>query len=166
MGHSIQVILGPRAAVEALAENWVYAKAFALPQGFAAMPLTDELSDDIMELLRKNGKVKPFVWFSEAHQEVLEQASSRTQLAYLETDYFGGLGMQCAVLFEKGKLTLGPLKTETLWDEQLQQYRSVPEGERAINAVLQAMGVWKGKMLDEFDALELGKYRNNEVFFR
>lgn len=168
MSHSIQVILGRQQAIESLAERWVEAKAYPLPQGFAVIPLTPRLSDDIQELLRKSGRVEPFACFTEAHRELLEHESRRLNaaLAYLETDYFGGTGSQCAVLFENGQQTLYPLKTETKWNTELHQYVHQPEGERAINAVLKAMGVWNSKAMDKFDALELGKYRTNEAFFR
>lgn len=167
MSHFIQVILGKQRSIESLAERWVQAKAYPLPQGFAVIPLTPRLSDDIEELLQKSGRVEPFAYFTEAHRELLEHESRRLNaaLAYLETEYIGGIGLQAAVLFENGKQSINPLKTKTV-REELQDFRQEPAGERAINVVLKAMGVWKSKAFDEFNALRLDKYRNNEDFLR
>lgn len=166
MGHSVRIVVGPRGAIEGLAERWVKARVCDLPLGFAGMPLTDELADDINDLLQKPNRIGPFELLSEAHQEVLEQSSRRAPLAYLETKYFGGTGSQCAVLFEGGRATLGPLKTFNPWDDKLLKYGQVPSREGAINTVLRAMGVWRRPGSDEFETLELGRYRSNDALLR
>lgn len=63
-------------------------------------------------------------------------------LAYLETDYFGGIGTQAGLLFEKGNMTVEPV-----------------EGEGTINYILERMGVYRERGKDEFDSLGLGNYR-------
>lgn len=73
----------------------------------------------------------------------MERYSFRTRLAYIETDYFGGAGTQSGVLYENGKISVGP--------------RS---GEGTINFLLKELGVWHYPDRDEFDMLGLGKYRH------
>ncbi|MDX2006367.1 MAG: hypothetical protein SFU83_13905 [Meiothermus sp.] len=166
MGHSVRIVVGSRGALEWLATRWVKARVCDLRLGYAGMPLTDELADDINDLLQKPTRIVPFELLSESHHEVLEQSSQHAPLAYLETKYFGGTGSQCAVMFEGGRVTLGPLKTYTPWDEKLLKYGQVPSREGAINAVLRAMGVWRRPGSDEFETLELGRYRSNDALLR
>ena len=67
-------------------------------------------------------------------------------VAYFETDYWGGEGEQSAVLWERGEMVYGPAKS-----------RLGP-----INGALRRMGVERGAALDEFDAVGLGRYRDND----
>jgi len=66
-------------------------------------------------------------------------------IAYLEAEFFGGVGQQAHVLFEEG-VALGP-----------------PVIARdAINQALRLLGVVPGGHHDEFDAVGLGRFRSTE----
>jgi hypothetical protein len=69
---------------------------------------------------------------------------------------FGGVGSQCAVVWRDGAVVLGPLKTT---DED---GNMTPLLEGAINRALRALGVQRGSVRDEFEALGLGWHRDNE----
>ncbi len=81
--------------------------------------------------------------FREQAKKALEGAARPGPLAYIETDYAGGVGTQAGVLLERGKVVLGPV-----------------EGEGTVNRLLNAIGVWHRPGEDEFDALSLGRYRH------
>jgi hypothetical protein len=78
-------------------------------------------------------------------------------LAYVETEYFGGRGFQGAVVWANGQLIFGPALTG---DREDFQTDNLPDN--AINIALRILGVLKGNSHDEFDAIGLGKHRNNE----
>ena len=77
-----------------------------------------------------------------AAEQILQQYSFRTKLAYVETDYFGGVGTQAGVLYENGRISIEP--------------RS---GDGTINLLLKELGVWCRPGKDAFDSLNLGRYR-------
>lgn len=62
----------------------------------------------------------------------------------IQTDYFAGLGEQCASLYEDGKVIIA---------------------ERSIDDILCALGVIKTDSKDEFDTLNLGDYRHSEYYY-
>ena len=84
----------------------------------------------------------PLAWFSPQAAWLMESVSLRTRLAYIETDYFGGTGTQAGVLYEDGRVSLGP-----------------ENGGGTIETLLEALGVRPSPGQDRFAALELGRYR-------
>jgi len=76
---------------------------------------------------------------------LLIDASQIDTVAYVETEYFGGDGGEGAIVARGGKIVFGPA-----------------EGEGSINAALQLLGAKKEGGRDEFDSIELGRFRSNE----
>ncbi len=160
--HCIRGFIGKEGIIKDFANNWIEAKPVTLAQGFSIIFLTDELYDSIVELIDSKLEVdykEFFYYLSPSIYEVLIQESRNGKLAYIETDYFGGVGTQSAVLFENSKIKIKPLKTETFWDEKTNSFCHKPEGEKAINIVLKELGVYKEKGRDEFDSIGLGSLR-------
>lgn len=147
MGHHIRAVIGKRSDVQKLADDWVFSKLIELPQDFAMVPMTIRLLENVEELME----------LSEAELDcgldgldnsvirLLEEYSLQTKLAYIETDYFGGIGTQGGVLYENGAEKISP-----------------QVGKGSINVLLKELGAWRKPDKDEFDCLELGKYRHIE----
>jgi hypothetical protein len=161
MGQYLHAVIGPKHVVGAFANNWVPARAVSLAKGFAVVPLTAALFDDIVGQAKAQ-KPDPYQGFERLASEVvsaIEDASQKGPLVYLETDYLGGLGRQAAIAWIKGKVAAGPCQSETV---------STPEGqsdkpeERAINRVFTKLGIWRHPGLDPFEALGLHRYRDTE----
>ena len=66
-----------------------------------------------------------------------------SKYALIQTDYFAGIGTQSASLYENGTLTIE---------------------NKSIN-VLKEIGVKRTPLADEFDTLNLGKYRATEYYY-
>ncbi len=147
MGHCIHAIIGNHESICKLAGDWIRANEIELPQGFGMILCTDELLDDIAELMETESEsgepcFPELDYFDVSVKELMERYSFRTKLAYIETDYFGGFGTQSGVLYENGKIAVAP-----------------KSGEGTINALLKELGIWRTSDKDEFDMLELWKYR-------
>lgn len=144
MGHSIRAVIGKRADVQKISEDRL-CKVIELPQDFCMVPLTIKLLEDMEELpeLSCEDPCSELDGFDRTVKEILEQYSFRTKLAYIETDYFGGVGTQGGVLYENGCEACPPRV-----------------GEGTINALLKELGARHRPGTDEFDSLELGKYRH------
>ena len=66
------------------------------------------------------------------------------QYGIIQTDYFGGVGSQCASLYDNGQLLIG---------------------EKMIDDILRELGVVRTKDKDEFDILNLGEYRSGDHYY-
>ena len=92
-----------------------------------------------------------FTYLSESLAELLKTLSRRSPVLYLETDYFGGLGAQSALLFRDGAAIFGPNNSD----------------DTPISEALRIVGVKRGANdFDEFDAVGLGVYRSNDDWLK
>ncbi|BCU77819.1 hypothetical protein [Luteolibacter sp. LG18] len=144
MGHHISGIIGAPAILRDFArENSLHAPA-ALKGGLAFLPLDD---DHLEALFPRPGEFDPaMTYLSAALKDVLAVLSSLGPVAYVETDYFGGTGVQGATVYRDGRCVLEP-RTE--------EYGVVSEA-------LRLLGVAAEWGEDEFDAVGLGRHRSNE----
>lgn len=149
MGHNISAIIGRQSTIQKLADTWISAPVIELPQEFAMVFLTDTLIESIEELnhISDDFCCPELCNFSIIAEQLLQEFSLHTRLAYIETDYFGGVGTQGGVLYENGKILIKP--------------RS---GEGTINEMLKELGVSCMRGLDEFDSLKLGNYRHMQDY--
>jgi hypothetical protein len=109
-----------------------------LNQGKAMIPITDELRE-FYEI--------PFCPLTDQVKEIPAGICSLAKkipgkTAYLEAEFFGGIGSQAAAIWDMGNLIFGPVVKAC-----------------AINEALQKLNVVKGDSHDEFEALGLGRHR-------
>ena len=113
-----------------------------LSQGTAVIPLTVDLRDlyevPFLVLMEESGGEMP-----SAIEEILR--CFKRPVAYLEAEFFGGVGTQASVVRKEHGLIFGPLVSP-----------------HAINDALRLLGIEKGDHHDEFEALELGKHRDTD----
>jgi hypothetical protein len=141
MAYTLQAIIGDIAVLQA--ESPANATVVVLPQGKAMIPLTQRLfaknefpslpltDEGCAAVLPRSidGFVAPFI--------------GRGKFAYVEAEFFGGVGTQAIVTWDdKGNASL-PLVDA-----------------HAINKALRFLGVQIGDHHDEFNALGLGKHRS------
>ncbi len=74
-------------------------------------------------------------------------------VAYVETEYFGGMGTQAAATYIAGVPTVAGRHTNET---------GVETDSLAINEALAAIGVRRKGQMDEFDTIGLGRYRHTE----
>jgi hypothetical protein len=163
MGRMIQAVIGRTAPVSEFASRWVLARLIPLHQDFAMVPVTDALHDDIVELanISKPDPFDGFMLLAAGVEAALREASAVGALAYIETEYFGGISSQCAIAWDRGRVLVGPVTTKTTWDHLGVSHH--PPGEWAINLVLAELGVRAVGKMDRFDSLGLGNYRETNV---
>lgn len=144
MGHMIRAIVGKDNVIQSITEHRVYAEMTKLPQGYAFIFLNDYLFDDIEKMYDlENTRNYPHLnYLTDSVIDFLKDNSIGAQLVYIETDYFGGYGTQAGVIFENGDMKFEPI-----------------DGKGTVNHLLKLLGVKKHLMKDEFDTLELYKYR-------
>lgn len=116
-----------------------------LNQGVTLIPLTDEIIDSMPN---QAAQAAPFGrdWrLNAALEKLIVHLSKFGKVAYVDIDYFGGVGTQDAAIWENEKLIFGPVHTA---------------GHGAVNQALRRFGVVKGNAIDEFDAVDLSRFRH------
>jgi len=110
---------------------------------------------------------KPIAPYEELTTEIrkkIKDLSFYGKCAYIETEYFGGTGVQISETWENGKKIEGPLISfdgveNTMKDE------NVTAVDNSINQTLKNIGIYRHEGKDEFDSVRLGEYRSNGKIF-
>ncbi len=93
-------------------------------------------------------------------REMIRDLSALGKCAYIETSYFGGLGVQISETWDKGIRIDGPLISYDGVENKM-NYKDVTVVDYPINRALKNLGILKEEDKDEFDTIGLGKYRSN-----
>lgn len=152
MGHSIHGFIAGYDALTTAARDLPGARVCRLGSGFGFVPVTQEVAswdDPAAEYEYLDRLTAPMAAWG------LEQSRS-FPLAFVQTDYHGGTGSQCAVVWRDGAVSFGPVETVDTYDT------TTPLLEGAINRAVRFLGVERGDARDEFEALGLNVYRDNE----
>ncbi len=82
-----------------------------LGQGLSLMPMTDEVFDGVTD--DSDGRDLGFWRLPGGFDALLAQSSAARPIAYVEAEYFGGVGKQRAAVWADSALALGPLEEPT-----------------------------------------------------
>ena len=147
MGYHLNAILGDLKRLQAVASTVPPAAVVPLTGELGLIPLTEELFDAINKgsTEKYEADERHFTYLSMQIARWLESLSAGTTIAYIEADYFGGRGTQCAVAWRDGIEVLPPTKAKG-----------------AINQVLRLLGIHAQSGQDEFDTVGLSRHRNME----
>jgi hypothetical protein len=155
VGHYIHGFIARFGSLREAAVSLGGAVVTPLALGFGLLPLTEELAGP-------NGP-----WpFEQLHRLTLVLAdwavlqSRHFPLAYIETNYFGGVGTQAAIVWRDGVAAFGPELSETKWVDG--KFVSPSYLDKAINRSLRLLGMFRGEVVDEFDAVGLGRHRSDD----
>ncbi|MEU5257397.1 hypothetical protein [Amycolatopsis sp. NPDC021455] len=153
MGFCLEAVIAGEAVLRRLAGN---IPIVPLHGPLSMLPMTDEYFDAVSApgAAELEGVWKAPVGFGDS----LAACSELGPVAYVEADYSGGVGSQSAQVWHRGTVILGPLRIAV--------GERPPSGGSPISQALRALGVRRGRHLDEFDAVRLGRYRRTEEWLR
>jgi hypothetical protein len=123
-----------------------------LRQGLTLVPMSEELHDTVTDWT--TDKPAGFWSLPGGFDRVLCDWSKFGPVAYVETDYFGGVGSQRAALWQDGTLAFGPVFIDV--------GQPVPGAGTPISQVLARLGVARDGYVDEFEAVGLQRHRATE----
>ncbi|MBC8143450.1 MAG: type II toxin-antitoxin system VapC family toxin [Armatimonadetes bacterium] len=122
----------------------------SLPQNIVLLPLTEVLYDRWLAdgISADNASIyaPELTRLPLAIGDALCELSKRGMVVYVEADYFGGVGDQCAVVWQGGVSVMFPARRTG----------------NAINEALARLGVRAAPPLDSFDTVGLGRFRHTE----
>jgi hypothetical protein len=144
MGHHLSAIITSSSI------DVTTATSFDLPvfveNGFTIIALDAEHSDYWQQQLGLMDHSTPEMILDCVVTHHFAQQIGATRYAIIETDYFGGVGDQMAVVYEN-------------------QHMLMPPTHGGINAALRLLGVQRRGDVDEFDTIHLGRYRDFSAYF-
>jgi hypothetical protein len=105
MGHRVTGIIGRSTVLETMSREHSLSPPVALIPGVALLPLNEV---DLSAFQTALSDDDSWQYLSAQLLEQLLRWSRHGSLMYFETEYFGGLGGQGAVVAEDGKLAFGP----------------------------------------------------------
>jgi len=150
MAHAVKALIAKPTTLDLFACKYSLHLPVALSAELAILPLRDV---DLASFLQRpfSGDPEGAYFLSEEFIDELRSASRSGVLMYFETEYFGGLGVQAAAVFQNGALVFGPKSAEL----------------GPINVALQLLGVRVvPPAVDEFDTVGLGRYRHTEDWLK
>lgn len=153
MSHRLVLFCGPLPALIALCGDSETCRIFDIGGTFPVLPVEPNSPVKSWHGPVGEGETQSL---SQSDVALVAAASLHGPIAYLETDYFGGVGMQLAAFWRDGGLVID-LITES--NKQIQE-RS------PINCVLRELGVVALDGQDEFTVQGLGQYRSHDDIFR
>jgi hypothetical protein len=144
MAHYIQgfvALLEPLRGV-AVGKGWA---VVPLEQDFGFLPVSKQMAGSDSPL-----QFEGFERLTTSLHDWAVDVSLRFPLAYIETEYFGGVGAQSAIAWQNRQVIEGPVIANNI------------SMDGPINRTLRRLGVVHGNSHDEFDTLGLGRYRSND----
>jgi len=105
--------------------------------------------------------LEPYEELTKETRKTIKELSFKGKCAYIETDYFGGPGVQISEAWHNGERIIGPLISFDGIENP-----KIPSGatlvKDSINETLKTIGVYRHNGKDEFDSVRLGWYRSND----
>ncbi|MEV0740116.1 hypothetical protein AB0I51_30215 [Streptomyces sp. NPDC050549] len=147
MTYVLRAVIAADELLRAAARSVPGARVASLAQGLSLLPMTEEVFDAVTD---GSATRAPGFWrLPEGFERKLAEWSAAGPVAYVEAEYFGGVGEQRAVVWADGAIALGPL------DDPAVRLS-------AISQALRRLGATSGPARDEFAAVGLHRHRYNE----
>jgi hypothetical protein len=147
MSHCIHAIIAPESFANAIHVAWPELPRLRHNAGFSIFPVNYTLIDSkVTPVVTPRETSDKFMLLTLAFESYLRQLSVGGLLAYVETEYFGGIGGQGALVFADG---VGRMNAE--WNDS-----------GTINRALELIGVPRPKIGDRFTLIGFANIRDNK----
>ncbi|CAL2101510.1 conserved protein of unknown function [Tenacibaculum sp. 190130A14a] len=144
MGYTLKAYIGKEENLNPILERYSESKKVNLNGGISMIPMTDELFDEINEMKPSSG-ISTFEFLTKNIEKKTIQTIENREIAYVESDFFGGQGGHIGIIWKNGKrdfLTKSDISS--------------------MNKILKRLGVNRTLLKDEFENVGLDKNRHTE----
>lgn len=151
MGYTIEGILTNLPTASKLKHKYNDAILIQLYTDLVMIPITDELYEAMHEGedIESSKTTRTSMALTVKMEQFCADLSRHNKVAFIEAEYFGGIGTQHGIVWEQGKVILEEIGCEN-----------------AINQSLACLGVKRIGEKDEFDTVGLGRHRSIEGWVR
>jgi len=147
MGHCIHAVVAPNETAGTISTDWPNLPRLDRDNGFAIFPIDADLIDErIAPDKTPTVTGDEFMLLTNGLRDLLRTLSLGGQLAYVETEYFGGAGGQGALVCRDGIEIMPPT-----WHTS-----------GTINDAFKLIGMKRSMTGDRFDAAGFGGVRSND----
>jgi hypothetical protein len=154
MGYDLQAVIADREALRGVARDLPAARLASIGQGLSLMPMTDALFESVAD---GSGVGALGFWrLPGGFEKTVAAWSAGGPVAYVEAEYFGGVGEQRAAVWDGGTIVLGPL--------HVGEGQPFPPVGSPISQALRRLGVVASAGEDEFSAVGLDRHRHGEAW--
>jgi hypothetical protein len=151
--HDVQALIAKSDPLAAAVGALARAVVCPLVQGFALLPITDDLAKELAARPGNTaGTVAPLPELSDGLHALALEISRAVPVAYITTGYFGGQGGQDALAWRDGVLCFSPATPG--------YRRTWPHS--PISQALRLLGIVADAGMDEFDTVGLGRHRETQ----
>ncbi|GGV87654.1 hypothetical protein GCM10010228_70410 [Streptomyces massasporeus] len=154
MSYNLQAVIADEEMLRVATRDVSAARLASIGQGLSLMPMTDALLEAVAE--GSGDGAWGFQRFPEGFEKVLAGWSAGGPVAYVEAEYFGGIGEQRAAVWDAGTLALAPLHVD--------EGEPFPPAGSPVSQALRRLGVVTGAAEDEFSAVGLDRHRHSEAW--
>ncbi|GGJ28069.1 hypothetical protein [Paenibacillus hunanensis] len=147
MGYYFNGILTSMEAWTTYKAKYEHLCAIELYQHIVAIPISDDFYDELNN--EQAVKVQNYDYLIESIKQLCSDFSMISRTAYIEVEYFGGVGTQNAIVWDA---------THIIFEDT--------SSEHAVNKALQQLGVVRTDDHDEFDTVKLGRHRSTERWLK
>lgn len=144
MGYTLKAYIGKEENLNPILEKYSESKKVNLSGGISMIPMTDELFDEINEMKSSSG-ISTFEFLTENIENKTIQIVENREIAYVESEFFGGQGGHIGIIWKNGKRDF---LTES--------------DKSSMNKILKRLGVNRTLLKDEFENVGLDKNRHTE----
>src|SRR4051812_43620198 len=111
MGYVLQAFIAEEPVLISLASGLTHARLVPLGYGLAMIPLTEALFDEMNQTAIASGisATPGRSWYYPEGVAWAVEWSAQGLIAYVEADFFGGVGYQHSVVCRGGGIILGPI---------------------------------------------------------
>lgn len=153
MGYDLRAVIAEGETLSRATRDLPAARLAPIGQGLSLMPMTDALFDAVADGSRVGAL--GFWGLPGGFEKTLASWSTGGPMAYVEAEYFGGVGEQRSAVWDGGSLVLGPLHVE--------EGQPFPSAGSPISQALRRLGAVAGAGEDEFAAVGLDRHRHGEA---
>lgn len=144
MGYNLKAYIGKDENLNPILEKYRESIKVNLNGGISMIPMTNELYDEINEM-KSSSRISTFEFLTENIEIKTIQIIENREIAYVESEFFGGQGGHIGGIWRNGKRDL-----------VIEWHKS------SMNKILKRLGVNRTWLKDEFEKVGLDKNRHTE----
>ena len=148
MGYTLKAYIGKDKNLNPILKKFKKSQKVHLNGGFSMVLMTEELYDEINEI-KFSSDISTFQLLTENIEQKIIKLIGNQELAYVESDFFGGQGGHIGVIWCNGKR------------EFLTEF-----DKSSMNKILKRLGVKRTLFKDEFEKVGLAKNRHVEDWIK
>ncbi|MEU2915077.1 hypothetical protein ACFYM3_39270 [Streptomyces massasporeus] len=154
MSYDLQAVIAHEEMLRVATRDLSAARLASIGQGLSLMPMTDALFEAVAD--GGGDGAWGFQRFPGGFEKVLAVWSAGGPVAYVEAEYFGGIGEERAAVWDAGAIALAPLHVD--------EGGPFPPAGSPVSQALRRLGVVTRAGEDEFSAVGLDRHRHNEAW--